>query len=131
MKANTCSEDCKRKNFPEDVTDSDDSDGPVSKTLKEYGGATTIHGIPYILEDGRRAFERFLWIFLVIASAGFTYHSTYTIYWDWQNNPVTTTIGTTGLNIENIDYPSITICAQGSVKEITGNLLNLKELKEN
>ena len=125
MKANTCSEDCKRKNFPEDVTDSDDSDGPVSKTLKEYGGATTIHGIPYILEDGRRAFERLLWICLVIASAWFAFYNTYNSYWDWQNNPVTTTIGTTGLNIEKIDYPSITICAQGSVKEITGNLLNL------
>ena len=103
----------------------------MSKTLKEYGGATTIHGIPYILEDGRRAFERFLWILLVIASAWFAFYNTYNSYWDWQNNPVTTTIGTTGLNIEKIDYPSITICAQGSVKEITGNLQNLLKLKEN
>ena len=125
MKANSWSEDCKRKNFQEDVTDSDDSDGPVSKTLKEYGGATTIHGIPYILEDCRRVFERFLWVFLVITSGFYTSYNSYKIYCDWQNDPVTTTIGTTGLNIEKIDYPSITICAQGSVKEITGNLLKV------
>ena len=125
MKANSWSGDSKGKNFQEDVTDSDDNDGPVSKTLKDYGGATTIHGIPYILEDGRKVFERFLWVVLVITSFTYTSYNSYQIYLDWQNSPVTTTIGTTGLNIAKIDYPSITICAQGSVKEITGTLLEV------
>ena len=125
MKASSWSGDSKGGKIQEDVTDSDDNDGPVSKTLKDYGGATTLHGIPYILEDGRKVFERFLWVVLVIASFTYTSHNSYKIYQDWQNSPVTTTIGTTGLNIAKIDYPSITICAQGSVKEITGNLLNL------
>ena len=125
MKANSWSGDCKGKNFQKDVTDSDDNDGPVSKTLKDYGGATTIHGIPYILEDGRKVFERFLWVVLVITSFTYTSYNSYQIYLDWQNSPVTTTIGTTGLNIAKIDYPSITICAQGSVKEITGTLLEV------
>ena len=125
MKANSWSGDSKGKEIQEDVTDSDDNDGPVSKTLKDYGGATTLHGIPYILEDGRKVFERFLWVALVIASFTYTSHNSYKIYQDWQNSPVTTTIGTTGLNIAKIDYPSITICAQGSVKEITGNLLEV------
>ena len=45
---------------------SDESDyGPVSKTLKDYGGATTIHGIPYLLEGGRNPFERLLWLGII------------------------------------------------------------------
>ena len=101
-------------------TDSEDSDGPVGKTLKEYGGATTIHGIPYILEDGRKMFERLLWVSLVILGMVLTIHLSAQLYNDWQDDPVLTTVGTTGLDIEKIDYPSITICAQGSVKEMIG-----------
>ena len=44
--------------------------------------------------------------------------SSYTIYEEWENNPVLTTIGTTGLPIEKLKFPSITICGQGSSKDI-------------
>ena len=45
------------------------------------------------------------------------------IYTDWKNDPVLTTIGTTGLDIQKMEYPSITICAQGAVNEIIGKRL--------
>ena len=37
---------------------------------------------------------------------------------EWQHQPVLTTIGTTGLPVEKIKFPSITICGQGSSKDI-------------
>ena len=48
----------------------------------------------------------------------FSILSSYTIYDEWQHNPVLTTIGTTGLPIEKVKFPSITICGQGSSKDI-------------
>ena len=100
---------------------SDESDyGPVSKTLKDYGGATTIHGIPYLLEGGRNPIERLFWLVVIGIGICIALYFSLEIYDDWQSNQVVTTVSTTGYDIANIEYPSITICAQGSVKEITG-----------
>ena len=49
--------------------------------------------------------------------------SSYTIYEEWQSQPVLTTIGTTGLPIEKIKFPAITICGQGSSKDILNNAM--------
>ena len=100
--------------------DSDSDSGPTSKTLREYGSATSVHGIPYILEDGRKPVERLLWIIFVGIGAGTATYFSFNIYQDWQNQQVITSVGTTGYNIENIQFPSITICAQGSIKKVTG-----------
>ena len=35
-------------------------------------------------------------------------------YETWQDNPVLTSLHTTGLPISEIDFPAITICGQGS-----------------
>ena len=43
------------------------------------------------------------------------------IYIDWQSNQIITSVGTTGYSIENIEFPSVTICAQGSIQRVTGN----------
>ena len=100
---------------------SDSDEGPVLKTVKEYGGSTTVHGIPYILEDGRHPLERILWIILVGIGAGMAAFLSLNIYNDWQSNQIITSVGTTGYSIENIEFPSVTICAQGSIQRVTGN----------
>ena len=104
-------------------SDSDSDPEPTSKTLREYGNATTVHGIPYILEAGRNPVERLLWIIFVGIGAGTATYLSFNIYQDWQNQQVITSVGTTGYNIENIQFPSITICAQGSIKKVTGKYL--------
>ena len=103
----------------EDISKKSDN-GPVSKTLKDYGEATTIHGIPYLLEGGRNPFERLLWLVVIGIGICIALYFSLDIYDDWQANKVLTTVSTTGYDITNMEYPSITICAQGSVKEITG-----------
>ena len=91
---------------------------PYFRTLKEYATSSTTHGIAYVFEDGRLIFERVLWVIVVgIAIAIGTYWSI-TAYENWQENPVLTSVGTTGYSIEKVEFPSITICAQGSVKEV-------------
>ncbi len=39
-------------------------------------------------------------------------------YNDWTDNPVLTTVKTSALKIENIDFPALTICSQGVIEEI-------------
>ena len=121
----------KRRIFPEDPkhmgsTDEESDEGPVSRTIKEYGESTTIHGIPYVLQDARRPIEKLLWLAVIGFGIWIALYFSMAIYEDWQANPVETTVGTTGYDIANIEYPSITICAQGSVKEFVGNHKNIK-----
>ena len=99
--------------------------GPLTKTLIEYGGSTTIHGIPYILEDGRLLLERVLWVVIVTLCACVSMSFTIKIYSNWDQDPISVSVSTTEYEIENIEYPSITICAQGSVGEITGMQCNV------
>ena len=40
------------------------------------------------------------------------------VYEDWQANPTVTYLKTTGLPLSDIDFPSITICSQGSIYEV-------------
>ena len=112
----------RKRAFHNNVEDSSDDNDlePVSKTLKDYGEATTIHGIPYVLEGGRNPFERLLWLVVIGIGICIALYFSLDIYDDWQANKVLTTVSTTGYDIANMEYPSITICAQGSVKEITG-----------
>ena len=94
--------------------------GLLANTLKEYGESTSIHGISYILEDGRLLLERVLWVVLVTLCACASLALTKKIYNNWEQDPITTTIATTEYDIENIEYPSITICGQGSVMDNIG-----------
>ena len=40
------------------------------------------------------------------------------VYEDWQANPTVNYLKTTGLPLSDIDFPSITICSQGSIYEV-------------
>ena len=110
----------------------------ISKTAKEYSSASSIHGFAYILEPAHGPFLRFLWLAVVLGMAAmgvylsiqvryFKFHipgllssnllST-KVYEDWLEDPVLTTIKTTTKPISEIDFPSITICGQGTIDEV-------------
>ena len=91
---------------------------PCYRTLKEYSSASTTHGIAYVFEDDRLILERVLWIIVIIIAIFFAASLSISAYTNWQDDPVLTSVGTTGLPIEKVLFPSITICAQGSAREI-------------
>ena len=102
---------------------------PYFRTLKEYSSSSTTHGISYVFEDDRLLIERILWIIIVIVAIYIALSLSITAYVDWQDNPVLTSVGSTGYPIEKVPFPSITICAQGSVKEIVDAAL-VKQFRE-
>ena len=113
-------------------------------TFIQYCDASTVHGIGYIFERGQAFFPRFAWLLVVIASMtlGLLWSSQVnavfisfdidnetkinTIIWntffkayaEWQEHPVLTTVSTTGKPIKDIEFPAITICSQGTIKEV-------------
>ena len=63
---------------------------------------------------------RLMWVVVVGLAVFFALDLSISAYGNWRSNPVLTTVWTTGHPIEKIPFPSITICAQGSVNEIIG-----------
>ena len=89
---------------------------PFSKTLVGYANASTTHGIYYIFERGRWILERFVWVVVVLIAILLAVAWSWWAYKGWQDDPIITSIATTGLPIQKIPFPSITICAQGMIR---------------
>ena len=101
----------------------------VVDTTKQYSSTTTIHGISYLASDDTSGVERLLWGIVLLFAIGFTTFQVVTLYNDWQDHPVVTTLDTVALPIEEIKFPAVTICPQGSRKEIIDSVL-FRQLKE-
>jgi hypothetical protein len=97
-------------------------------TAKGYASQSTIHGIAYI-SDERFGISRLLWICAVIASLSFTAFQTTSLYNEWQNEPVITTLETIALPIKEIEFPAITICPQGKLNGVVDAVL-FKQMSE-
>ena len=95
----------------------------MKKYLKDYATSTTAHGFSYLAEDGRSILERIFWIIVVVLALVFSYFQTSTLYKQWQDNPVITTLETVSLPIKEIEFPAVTICPQGSIKGIAETVL--------
>ena len=53
----------------------------------------------------------------------FSIYSTCKTYIEWQANPTITTINTTAFPIKNIEFPAVTICSQGSARDVMDTVL--------
>ena len=101
----------------------------IVETTKDYSSATTIHGITYLTDDGTSAVERLLWLVVVILAILLATYQVVKLYKEWQDDPVITTLDTVALPIEEIDFPAVTICPQGSRQEIV-DLVLFRQLTE-
>ena len=93
----------------------------LSKIIKEFADSTTIHGINYIFESGISVIERLLWIASVITGIILALYLSVYAYIDWVDNPVITTVTSTGKPIKEIEFPAITICAQVNISQLLKN----------
>ena len=99
------------------------------RTAKEYASVTTAHGFSYICNDEYSCGDRILWILIVILAISFTVFQMATLYYQWQEDPVITTLDTVAHPIEEIQFPAVTICPQGSLDNVLESVL-FKQLRE-
>ncbi|XP_071747888.1 uncharacterized protein [Lepeophtheirus salmonis] len=82
------------------------------KAFKSYSEVTTGHGIYYVFEQTGNIVTQITWILIIFLFIILGFLFCKEAYEDWQNNPVLTTLETTGLKVEEIDFPAITLCNQ-------------------
>ena len=83
-----------------------------SITAQAYSQATTIHGLQYVFEDDLSPLEYCFWILVVFIGLSLATLLSVFAYIEWKENPVLTSVKTTGYPIGQIEFPSIAICAQ-------------------
>ena len=98
-------------------------------TSQECASETSVHGLSYLFKRGRSVPERCLWSAVVALAIVFALFQVPTLYIQWQNDPVITILDTVGHPIEEVEFPAVTICPQGSVYKILESVL-FKQFKE-
>ena len=80
---------------------------------QDYAESATIHGISYIGQREQAWPHRLLWLLVVFGGVAVAVHLSTSAYTNWQEDPIITSVRTTALPIEDLEYPAITICGQG------------------
>lgn len=68
----------------------------IKKTIKEYGAQATIQGINYVSDSSALPLDRFLWLLVCIIFGTLAITLSTKAYIEWQDDPVLTTVKTTG-----------------------------------
>ena len=87
----------------------------LRKEVAGYFTETTVHGFRYIIE-GRNVVERTIWgcfIFFGFFYSGFVMYDALQY---WESHPVETTIGEVDLPVQELPFPSITLCDTASLE---------------
>ena len=88
----------------------------IKSTTHEFANSTTIHGITYVFDRGIKAFDNLLWLLVVSFGAGIAIYMSVLAWNTWKEAPVLTSVSSTGLPLQKIDFPAITICSQGLIQ---------------
>ena len=107
----------------------------LKSTASAYSERSTAHGISYIFEREGKLCTKILWSVIVIGMVALSGFFTFKVYRKWQlviietyfttilftviinlkQEPVLYTVQNNGLPIQEVEFPSITICSPGMV----------------
>ena len=94
------------------------------KTKKEdifdFAENSTTHGVAYLLERDVHSWSRVLWFCIVVSLFALAVFMIMSLYQSWQDGPITTTVDNPAVPISEVEYPAITICGMGTIKDILG-----------
>ena len=97
----------------------------IHSTFCKFANVTTIHGLAYVFDKTIKAID-YVFLFIVVClGSGLAIYSSFDAWKECKASPVLTSIRSTGLPLQNISFPAITICSQGLIKvSFSGFLLN-------
>ena len=85
----------------------------VSKTLREYSEASSVHGVSYVFSKSLPLLDRLLWALLTLAALALAAYWSMTAYNNWQENLVTTSLKDAAKLVTSLTFPGVTICTSG------------------
>ena len=96
----------------------------VSKTLREYSEASSVHGVSYVFSKSLPLLDRLLWALLTLAALALAAYWSMTAYNNWQENLVTTSLKDAAKLVTSLTFPGVTICTSGlNMEAVTKQLM--------
>ena len=86
--------------------------------IQDYSEYSTIQGVIYIFQRNQTQLGKVFWSLVIIVMLVLGTYWSVCAYQDWLNSPVMTTIKTSALPINKINFPAVTICGQGMNEDI-------------
>ena len=94
----------------------------VVNTLRDFASNSSIHGIQYLGDHKHSMRGRVFWMISVCIALTCTSSQVFNIWYQWIDDPVETTLNTISLPVEEIEFPAVTLCPQGSTEDIIDNV---------
>ena len=88
----------------------------IKTTTREFANCTTVHGILYVFDTALKILDRLLWFLICCFGLFLAVYWSYDAWITWKEHPVLTSVSSTGLPLQKIDFPAITICSQGLIQ---------------
>ena len=93
-----------------------ESSTAIKTTANEFANCTTVHGIVYVFDAAIKVLDRLLWFLICCFGLFLAVYWSYDAWITWKEHPVLTSVSSTGLPLQKIDFPAITICSQGLIQ---------------
>ena len=108
----------------------------LARNFTEYTSRSTIHGIGYIYDQKLGLLDRALWLVIVTSCMSTAMWMINSSYNTWQNNQVITPLKTRTKPVSELEFPAVTICADGQhmglvEKVLYNNFIKWKEQNDN
>jgi hypothetical protein len=81
--------------------------------IQQYSECSTVAGIIYIFMPNQTTVGKIFWILVVAGMITLGTSWSVILYFQWENQPVTTNVLTAALPVDQIEFPAVTICSQG------------------
>ncbi len=72
-----------------------------------------ISGLHYAFKPKQSKIVSLVWLIAISVLTFLGFYLSFKNFIEWKNEPVLTTVTTTGLPIANIPFPSVAICSEG------------------
>ncbi|KAJ0179069.1 hypothetical protein K1T71_005844 [Dendrolimus kikuchii] len=103
----------------------------VVETLSSYAKNTSLHGVKYIVDRTMTRIEKVFWLMAIIASVTMCVFLMHNSWHKWRTNPIVITINERATPIEDVYFPSVTICPQIKCKATVYNYTLEKQKYDN
>ena len=119
-----------RQVSPKYAKDLKDGDKPCKRErMVDYADVATMHGVYYVFEKNVIWPSRFFWALCCIGLFVMAIVLIVQVFLDWDKDPIITTVSTTGHPVEDVPFPSITLCALGTIEQTMENVLQKQAVR--
>ena len=85
----------------------------IAQTLVDYSEDSSVHGVGYVFKKSLPLSDRILWLLSVVLFLVLACYFLFTAYKQWQENLTITSLENTAKDVNQLEFPMVTLCASG------------------